>query len=234
MAVVALAVMPCRADWESGLKPSLYSVTFADYADGETLSDKGAEGGSWGDPAVPVDGKASVTSSVERIYLNYETSSVGLVFTNWQETAQQDGPKMVRLSWKTTGAEELPSMVPGTDKAGFTVYTPANGEASFMGWSAQGWQALTLPSGAVVPQANAWYEVSIWVGKNFENKIMVQYRLKVGKDYEPLQTASGAVWLEAGAQDDSVIREVEARGIGALENLSGKELPSPGVNVRFR
>lgn len=233
VALTALAAGACRADWETSLTPGLFSVSFDAYEAGEKLSDKGAAGGTWGTSAVPEDAEATAVVEGGRAYMNYSTSSTGLVFTP-NDAAKRNGPKFVKTRWLSTGASELPLMEEGVDKAGFSIYTPSQGAASFVGWSEQGWQKLHLASGALTAATNTWYDVAIWLVRNFENKVQVQYRLNVGGEYEPLQTAAGATWLDAGAQDDAVAHEVEARGIGALENLAGKELPNPGVSVHFR
>jgi len=231
--VLAFVASSCAwASWETSSEHDLYAVAFDGYAPGETLTDKGAKGGSWGVPPVKEGASAVAEQAGGKKYMGCSAQPGELVFT--PEQLGLDGAKAFSFSFRTSAYSELPALVPSVDKAAFAVYDHDD-VIRFMGWSATGWQDLHLASGAVSPSLDAWYDVSIWLVPGLEGKPRVQYRLKVGSAYEPLVTQAGSEWLDAGnPTGDPVIREVEVLGECGVERFSGKELPTPGVSTHFR
>jgi len=236
MALAAVSAPVWGDAWEYPLQPSLYSVTFAGYADGEKLSDKGATGGKWTDIPETAMARAAVLGGRETPAMEYATLS-DVVFGVTNQGAQ--GAKALRIAAWVTAFElpvgEVPALDNTKDKFAFSMCAPSGGKPSFIGWSKDGWQKLHLASGKVEPKSGAWYELSVWMVTGLEGVISVQYRLWVGDGYEPLLNESDTGWLAAGgpAATGSTIQNVVFRGEGGFDAMAGKDIPPPGLSVHF-
>jgi len=227
---VALVAGVSWAGWESWLKNSLYQATFDEYAADESLSDKGAVSGSWGSWKLYASGAEAyaVRNASGQAYMRYASKTKGPVFT---PTNLGNRPlKSVQMAVMSSGNETLPELG-AEDKAAFAVYTPVGADTTFAGWSAEGWKSLSLASKAITPAPDTWYEVSVKLQQDSAGRLLVQYRVLVDGQYEPLQTAEGYSWLQAGGQSASAaVREIEVYGEGGVRYLKGSE-PGRGLII---
>lgn len=234
---LALATGMCLAGWESWQKdPGLYGVTFEDYETGETLSDLGATGGTWGD-VTKLTG-AAARNDGERTYMSYSTSGEGIAFT---PDSDGDGKvKSLIMSMNVTGSVQWPDDLSSEAKTAFTVYAPEGEDATFLGWGIlpgttgearkPGWRRLHLASGQVPSAGSAWYEVSFKFAKKDDGTLRVQHRLNTGHAFEALYNEDGTPWLDVGGDGKEVVRKVAYSGDGGLEYMTGSE-PMRGLLV---
>lgn len=231
--LTAVVGVSLAAGWETAAEPQLYGVAFEDYDEGERLSDKGAVGGTWVNVSNEVTAAALVGG---RKCMTCELANL-LFRPEWPGL---DGPKDAKASVFLTGSPRLPDLSNRLDKAAIAIRVPdqgVSGSPVFAGWTGVKWCDLYS---SVAPVTNSWYDVSVWFSISLNRTRQVQYRIKVGDAYVPLHAADGSEWLDSGIMDsgeneeDAVVREVEVRGTGAFDLLSGRELPSPGISVRCK
>jgi len=232
---MTLAAATGWADWESSLYP-LCASSFENYAVDEPLTNGTVvAGGYW---AIPSDADAFATFSDGRHRLSFSTSETnGIVLNPFSMTVAKND-KAVVSSLKLVGFIELPKVDAEKDRAAIIVYTPESGNATFQGWSADGWQTLIVPSGFVKPVSGDCYDVSIRMRSDpATGRAKVQYRLFNGAEYEPLRTEDGKYWLDVVGDEGAVVREMEVRGAGDLECLNGCEMKNGlviGVSQRIQ
>lgn len=213
--------------WEDWQKPSLYGVSFESYVNGETLSDKGARGGTWG--TVPAAAETAAVVSSLRSYMEIETASNELTFV--PDSAGERMLKSVNMTVRLNPYEQSLPQIPAAAKSAFAVYAPEDAEATFVGWCKSGWVPLSLASGAYTPETTSWCNMSVKFLRTKEGKVRVQYRMKVGDEYEPLLTEGGDSWLDApDGVYDSALSRIAFVGSGGIEYLWGSE-PRRGLLV---
>jgi len=230
--VAMLAAVSSEAvGWESFPQRSVFSASFETYADNETLSDKGAVGGTWGYPPVPAGSSAKAVFSEGVTYLNCSAHNPGIIFT-----PRDFGERMIKsvtTSMQLAAYDDLPELNLAVDKAAFTVHAPEGGEAAFVGWTSDGWQHLYLKSGSVAAGDGKWHDVTIRLAER-GGATKVQYCLAVDGTSVPLTNAFGVSWLDAagvaGNTSGEVVNEVEYRGEGGVQWMNGQE-PSRGLLV---
>lgn len=219
-ALFALAVAVPSA-FASGGAGDWFSVTFAGNAVGDPLAnDEGVTGGAW---ALPLAEGVVATNGVigSEHVLGFETEvlpdSTGLKFTAVSSATKDSWTIDTRETF--SGEETMPEM-PSNAKAGFTVYAPEGGVASFIGWTKSGW--LRLSHDTVAPAVQTWYDRRV-AFETYDGVLYVSYLVKnADGEYVVLASASGQTTFRA-AGSGVTCQNVAFVGVGTIGDFSASK-----------
>lgn len=195
-----------------------FGFSLGGYNDGETLSDLGAVGGSWGEHPVPEHATAviNIDGTTTNVVISTKAAAGSIVFTA-NRGKWSSGRLFYRCVASFTEADTAYTLSPDS-KAGFTVVRPDGASVGFYGYTADGWVRLELPSASVTPAFDRNFDFLI----GLDTGRVSYYLLTSGGEYEQLVAADGgAADFKAGGEG-SPLNRVELQGEGSISDFDGK------------
>lgn len=227
-----IAILAIASSGASAFDFSVYQDWFgfstASYASGETLSDKGATGGTWGTLPAGAMAEVSISKSTTNLVVDTLNSESALIFTS-NDRRWSSGTFYCRFVARFPECESVPLLADDA-KAAFTVANNEAGEAAFWGYGAEGWTELRMPSSAVQPAYDTGFDYLIAFSGN-----RVSYYMRKGDgDYEEMSSKDGSAFdFPIGGRGDTRVDRVELDGKGAISGFSGGYRNS-GATIRIR
>ena len=192
--IVAAAVFVGLAFAARAEERGWFNVSFADYAQGQSLSSAGAAGGAWETP-IP----ANATNVYDGARNGIALSSIwpGGVLFEPEATARPAEGDVERIDFGMCAAEMLGGVPPDFDgAAGFCAARFDNGESRFVGATADGW--IKLRGDGIAPAADVWFDGRIEL-RTVEGIRLVSYLVKKGDEYVRLADDAGTTWFRTVA-----------------------------------
>ena len=212
-AVLAFALQGAR-----GADSGEFGVTFADYAVGESLSAKGATGGSWGaiDAGITATNISFQSTNVIDVRAADETRK--LTFANTVGIPAHRSKYDFRAAFK--GADSIDGQIVDPAACGFTM-AKLDGERYALAGAASGaWHLLSAPD--FVARLDELYDLRMETCSIGE-AAYVSYLVKMGSDYVRLSDARGATWFAIPRAAADKFSKVEFAGCGLVSDFSGGE-----------
>ena len=220
LAVVGLALGASAAQpW--------FGVSFDGYADGETLSDRGASGGSWGELPT-ADAPAVKVTDGDRASLDVQGKSTtnGVTFT--AASAAGDVSWAMTLPLKFSHAMDLEGFTPD-GPISFTVAYDDADAFRFAGWAGGAWHFLDAAD--ISASTNVWYDLII-ESRDIGGEEYVGFALVTdGEVRHELSTASGCRWFAVGRKVSADVRTVTFAGRGRCGAFDGARETSEPTSV---
>ena len=204
-----------------------FGVSFDEYADGETLSDRGASGGSWGEfptadaPAVKVtDGDGAA------VEVRGESMTNGVAFAAAEAAGEVSWT--VNLRMKFDQPIELADFTPRGPVA-FTLTDDASGAYRFAGWTGGMWR--NLDAADFPASTNVWYDIVV-ESRDIGGEDYVGFAIVTdGEVRHELASANGSRWFAVGRQAAASVRRVAFVGKGRFGAFDGARETSEAKSV---
>ena len=188
-----------------------FGVSFDRYAVGESLSDKGAVGGSWGEQPVPENASATnrQDGGVSAIAFNTLESDDGLNFTAGTASTDSLSTIDVKLFFETPST--IASLPSGSAFA-FTIISDSEGDN--LGFAvATGDGIFRMTAAGIAPELERWYDLRTEI-RMVDNARFVRFSLKGESGYVGLVTSGGLEWLFVDYKAAEGVSEVGFIGVG--------------------
>ena len=204
-----------------------FGASFDGSADGETLSDRGVTGGSWGEFPTAAAPAVKVTDE-GRAALEVRGSSLtnGVAFTATE--AAGDVSWTVNLRMKFEVPIDLGDFAPDCPIS-FTLAYDASDAVCFAGWAGGAWNFLAASD--LPAKTNVWYDIII-ESRDIGGEEYVGFALVTDNDVRhELATAAGCRWFAVGRKASADVRTVAFVGRGRCGAFDGARETSEPTSV---
>ena len=193
-----------------------FGLSFADYAAGERLSDKGATGGVWG--AQQGSATNAPVAGVNAMAVASEVVVPRLAFSAAAAAGEADWTFDARLH------AETPWDFGVTTPEGPIAFTFVRNETSteafdFAGIVGGVWHRLA--AAGVTFQTNAWFDVRVTV-RDVASARCVGFSVRQGETYVPLASETGVQWFPADRAALAAIHETIFTGKGRFAEVTAR------------
>ena len=189
-------------------------VTFADYAVGERLSDKGASGGTWGAIDAAIVATNVVFDSVKAMDINTFEGESDLSFSG--EIASRQSQYDFKMAFDF--ADDLDGRKIDATACGFTAGKTKDGVIALAGACGGTWRLLFADG--FTARLDRMYDLRFET-RSIGGAVFVSYLVKSGGDYLRLADATGKSWFRTAREADESFGSVTFSGAGRISDFSG-------------